>query len=235
MPNRKLSAPAKNGSAAGKNGSAPGKGCCHIVLIPASKPPKPITDLFQDWTHDPHWTPDDPDVVLHYFDNLPTAAVVTRAQRLRNYLEKRMARGEIRFDHDHPDRDDEIILIGHSTGGLDIRRLIRDLHPPEDDPRNARNARIGVDGSKPIQAQELSSRIKKVVFLSVPHWGTNIAEWVKNWKALRITVIADLQAAFLGSQNLYLDRIEAGLAGGAAALTDAQVFLALRDALTEAK
>lgn len=100
MPNRKLSAPAKNGSAAGKNGSAPGKGCCHIVLIPASKPPKPITDLFQDWTHDPHWTPDDPDVVLHYFDNLPTAAVVTRAQRLRNYLAKRMARGEIRPDRD---------------------------------------------------------------------------------------------------------------------------------------
>ncbi len=241
MPNRKLSAPAKNGSAAGKNGSAPGKGCCHIVLIPGFggfdalggvNYYAGITDLFQDWTHDPHWTPDDPDVVLHYFDNLPTAAVVTRAQRLRNYLAKRMARGEIR-----PDRD-EIILIGHSTGGLDIRRLIRDLHPPEDDPRNARNARIAVDGVHQrwqIKPEDLLGCIKKVVFLSVPHWGTNIAEWVDNRKALRITVIADLQAAFLGSQNLYLDRIEAGLAGGAAALTDAQVFLALRDALTEAK
>src|SRR5208282_4330633 len=238
MPNRKLSAPAKNGSAAGKNGSAAGKRC-HIVLIPGFggfdalggvNYYAGITELFQQW-NDP-----EAGVVLHYFDNLPTAAVVTRAQRLRNYLEKRMARGEIRFDHDHPDRDDEIILIGHSTGGLDIRRLIWDLHPPSDHPPsdNARNARIGVDGGEPIQAQELSSRIKKVVFLSVPHWGTNIAEWVKNWKALRITVIRDLQAAFLGSQNLYLDRIEACLAGGAAALTDAQVFLALRDALTEA-
>jgi len=231
MPNRKVSAP-------GKNGSAPGNRCKrhHIVLIPGFggfdalggvNYYAGITELFQQW-NDP-----EAGVVLHYFDNLPTAAVVTRAQRLRNYLAKRMARGEIR-----PDRD-EIILIGHSTGGLDIRRLIRDLHPPEDDPRNARNARIAVDDGVhqrwQIKPEDLLGCIKKVVFLSVPHWGTNIAEWVKNWKALRITVIRDLQAAFLGSQNLYLDRIEACLAGGAAALTDAQVFLALRDALTEAK
>ena len=244
MPNRKLSAAAKKGSAAGKNGSAAGKRR-HIVLIPGFggfdalgrvNYYAGITELFEDWTHDPdqHWTPDDPDMVLHYFDNLPTAAVVTRAQRLRNYLAKRMARGEIRFDHDHPDRDDEIILIGHSTGGLDIRRLICDLHPPSG---NAMTARIAVDGVHQgwqIKPKDLLGCIKKVVFLSVPHWGTNIAEWVKNRKALRITVIRDLQAAFLGSQNLYLDRIEACLAGGAAALTDAQLFLALRDALTEA-
>ncbi len=72
------------------------------------------------------------------------------------------------------------------------------------------------------------------MFLSVPHWGTNIAEWVYRRAALRKTVIADLRAAFAGSQLYLLDRIEAGLAGGAAALTDADVFLALRDALTEA-
>jgi hypothetical protein len=52
---------------------------------------------------------------------------------------------------------------------------------------------------------------------------------------LRNAVIRDLQAAFLGSQHLYLDRLEAGLAHGAAALTEAQVLLALRDAMTEAK
>src|SRR5271165_6276226 len=66
-----------------------------------------VTELFQHWIHRQH---PQPDAVLQYFDNLPTAAVVTRAQRLRNYLAKRIARGEIRFDHDHPDRDDEIIL-----------------------------------------------------------------------------------------------------------------------------
>lgn len=59
--------------------------------------------------------------VLHYFDNLPTAAVVTRASRLRRYLAKRIVRGEIR-------EGARITLVGHSTGGLDIRQLISDLH-----------------------------------------------------------------------------------------------------------
>ena len=51
--------------------------------------------------------------VLHYFDNFPTAAVVTRATRLRSYLAKRIARGEIASR-------DEVTLVGHSTGGLDM-------------------------------------------------------------------------------------------------------------------
>ena len=211
-----------------RNGSAPGKRC-HIVLIPGFggfdalgrvNYYAGVTELFQQWTDKNRQA----HVVLHYFDNLPTAAVVTRAQRLRKYLAKRMARGEIR-------PDDEIILIGHSTGGLDIRQLIRDLHPSLDD---ARNAQIRVDGGRPIDAEELRQRIKKVVFLSVPHWGTNIADWVYRRAALRKTVIADLRTAFAGSQLYLMDRIEAGLAGGAAALTDAEVLLALRDALTEA-
>ena len=50
-------------------------------------------------------------VVLHYFDNLPTAGVATRADRLRTYLAKRIARGEIQDN-------DRIALVGHSTGGL---------------------------------------------------------------------------------------------------------------------
>lgn len=207
-----------------RNGSAPGKRR-HIVLIPGFggfdalgrvNYYAGITELFQRWS-DAH---PQADAVLHYFDNLPTAAVVTRAQRLRQYLAKRRARGEMRCH-------DDIILIGHSTGGLDIRQLICDLD-------DARNAQILVDGGWPIKAEELRSCIKKVVFLSVPHWGTNIAEWVYSRPALRKTVIADLRAAFEGSQLYLLDRIEAGLAGSAAALTDADVFLALRDALTEA-
>jgi triacylglycerol lipase len=233
MPTRKVPAPAKNGSVPEKNGSAAGNRR-HIVLIPGFggfdalggvNYYAGITELFQHWSHTPH-AHSKADVVLHYFDNLPTAAVVTRAKRLRNYLAKRMARGEIR-------PDDEIILIGHSTGGLDIRRLICDFHHPL--LHDGKNDEIGADGGKPIQAQELRDCIKKVIFLSVPHWGTNIAEWVYRRAHLRKTVIRDLQAAFLGSQHFYLDRIEAGLAGGAAVLTEAQVLLALRDALTEAK
>src|SRR5262245_24509735 len=63
-------------------------------------------------------------VVIHYFDNFPTASVATRAQRLRVFLAKRFARGEIVHG-------DELILIGHSTGGLDIRRLLMDLSTEE--------------------------------------------------------------------------------------------------------
>jgi triacylglycerol lipase len=207
-----------------RNGSAPSKRC-HIVLVPGFggfdalgrvNYYAGITGLLQQWTA----AYPQPDVVLHYFDNLPTAAVITRAQRLRQYLAKRMARGEIRSQ-------DVIVLVGHSTGGLDIRQLICDLHD-----RN--NEEILVDGGLPVEAETLRRCIKRVVFLSVPHWGTNIAEWVYNRAALRKIVIADLRAAFAGSQVWLLDRIEAGVAGNAAALTDADVLLALRDTLTEA-
>src|SRR5208282_6270532 len=52
------------------------------------------------------------EVDIHYFDNFPTAGVHTRAGRLRRYLVKRMARGEFL-------PGDAIVLVGHSTGGLD--------------------------------------------------------------------------------------------------------------------
>src|SRR4051794_13301130 len=54
---------------------------------------------------------------VHYFDNFPTASVANRADRLKSFLAKRFARGEIL-------PGDEITLVGHSTGGLDIRKLL---------------------------------------------------------------------------------------------------------------
>ena len=66
----------------------------HIVLIPGFggfdalgqvEYYAGITELFQDRKTDRA-------VVLHYFDNFPTAAVVTRAERLRYYLAKRVTR-----------------------------------------------------------------------------------------------------------------------------------------------
>ena len=159
-------------------------------------------------------------VVLHYFDNLPTAAVVTRATRLRNYLAKRMARGEIL-------ESDKIVLVGHSTGGLDIRQLVCDLHDPK-------KRRIPVDGGLSVDARKIRNCLDGVVFLSVPHWGTNVADWLCSHPILRKTAIADLRAAFAGSQMYLLDQIEAGIAGSAAAFTGANIILALRDTLTEA-
>ena len=198
---------------------------CHIVLVPGFggfdalgrvQYYADITRLFQQWKRRYGPLP----AVLHYFDNLPTAAVVTRATRLRKYLAKRMARGEIL-------ENDQVVLVGHSTGGLDIRQLIWDLH-------DLKNRRVPVDGGCSVSARAIRRCLKGVVFLSVPHWGTNVADWVYSHSVLRKTVIADLRAAFAGSHLYLLYRIEAGIAGSAAAFSGAEMLLALRDALTEA-
>jgi triacylglycerol lipase len=157
--------------------------------------------------------------VLHYFDNFPTAAVVTRAKRLREYLIKRIARGEI-FDND------EITLIGHSTGGLDIRCLLREL--------KRQNRPVLVDGGVPVMPIKLFKQIRRVVFLSVPHWGTNIADWVQEHWVVRKALIEDLRATVAGSQLSPLERIESAIAGDTASLTGAALFEAVQDALDEA-
>jgi len=209
---------------ANRNGSSIASRC-HVVLVPGFggfdalgrvKYYAGITSLFQDWRRKHPRLP----VVLHYFDNLPTVAVVTRATRLRKYLAKRMARGEIL-------PTDRVVLVGHSTGGLDIRQLICDLH-------DRKNARTLVDGGCPVRAQDIRDRIQRVVFLSVPHWGTNIAEWVYSNSILRRMVITNLQAAIKASQVYLVDQVEAGLAEEAARWAGTDVLLALRDALVEA-
>lgn len=108
------------------------------------------------------WEEEHPDAgaVLHYFDNLPTAGVKTRAKELRRWLAKRIARREIQGD-------DRIVLVGHSTGGLDIRRLLGDLH---------RGGVERVDGLSVDRISDVLVRIARVVFLSVPHYGTNLAD-----------------------------------------------------------
>jgi pimeloyl-ACP methyl ester carboxylesterase len=158
--------------------------------------------------------------VLHYFDSLPSAAVVTRARRLQNYLAKRMARGEIL-------EDDDVTLVGHSTGGLDIRQLVSDLHDSE-------HPNVWVDGGVPVKRADIRQLVSRVVFLSVPHWGTNIADWVDSKSCLRKTVVTKLRAAVAGSQLYLLDEMESRMAGAAAFLTNADLPRALRNALTEA-
>ncbi len=170
-----------------------------------------ITPLIQGWLTGSQ--------VLHYFDNLPTAAVVTRATRLLSYLAKRIVRGEIT-------NGDELTLVGHSTGGLDIRWLLWDLHH--------RRRPIVVDGGMTVGANQLLRCVRRVVFLSVPHWGTNIADWVRTYGVMRMAIVDELRAAIAGSQVLLLDWIESQLAGGAAHLTGAGLFRAVQDALTEA-
>ena len=192
----------------------------HIVLIPGFagfdalgqlEYYSSITPLFQTWLAG--------NQVLHYFDNFPTAAVVTRATRLRSYLARRIARGEISIS-------DDVILVGHSTGGLDIRRLLWDLHH--------RRQPIVVDGGAKVEPARILNCVRRVVFLSVPHWGTNIADWVHAYGILRRALVEEFRAAVAGSQLLLLDEIESLVTGGAAWLTGAELFRAVQDALREA-
>ena len=160
--------------------------------------------------------------VLHYFDNFPTAAVVTRATRLREYLAKQMARGEI-------SDVDEISLVGHSTGGLDIRRLLWDLSHLADDKKQLR-----VDGGVPVDAATLFHLVRRVVFLSVPHWGTNIADWIQAHGPGREALITYLQTVVDGSQVPLVEPVESAVAAITACFTRAELVQALQDALDEA-
>jgi triacylglycerol lipase len=201
----------------GQNANTPKR--IHVVLIPGFagfdalgqlEYYAGITPIFRDFSRGLH--------VLHYFDNFPTAAVVTRAARLLKYLAKRIARGSIA-------KHDEIVLIGHSTGGLDIRRLLcpqKDEHP------------IIVDGEIKVDAEEIRQRVRRVVFLSVPHWGTNIADFVQRQRLWRKALIDELRAAVAGSQYPFVEPIESLIAGSTAAVTGAGVFRAVQDALDEA-
>lgn len=199
---------------------APSAGRRHIVLVPGFagfdvlgqlEYYARITPLFQKQPTG--------NQVLHYFDNFPTAAVVTRATRLRGYLAKRIARGDI-------SKGDDVMLVGHSTGGLDIRWLLWDLHH--------RKKPIVVDGGAEVKPATILEHVRRVVFLSVPHWGTNIADWVRSHAVWREAILAELRAAVAGSQVLLLDRLEGWIAAGAADATGAGLLRAVEDALSEA-
>jgi triacylglycerol lipase len=183
-----------------------------------------VTQQFKDWQAG-HG-----DAVLHYFDSFPTAAVATRAMRLRNYLAKRMLRGEFA-------KEDRITLVGHSTGGLDIRRLIWDL--AKDCESGAERIRYSFDGvpktSKwKIDPRQMLKMIDHVVFLSVPQWGTNLADAVKEHDLLRKMVVDGLCTAVVGSQVPLLDTLEDSVATCIAEHGEPDVVFAIRDSLSEA-
>lgn len=196
----------------------------HVVLIPGFggfdalgqlEYYSGLTPVFQNWVQ----RAGRPDVVLHYFDNFPTAAVVTRAKRLESYLAKRVLRGEIAGD-------DEIVLIGHSTGGLDIRRLIWNLS------RASRG--IWTDSGRAVEPEDVLARVRRVVFLSVPHWGTNAADWVRSHWLGSEAFVTELRAGVFGSQLPFLDAVGNLVTKLGCALLNVDLLLAMGDALAEA-
>lgn len=158
---------------------ADGAGRSHLVLVPGFGGFDVLggleyyagtTPRFQRWLGGLEGVQQAP--ALHYFDNFPTAGVKTRAALLREFLAKRIARNQI-------EPRDSIVLIGHSTGGLDIRQLLCDLTGTGPLPAGDSTA---VDGSREsaldLANVQLRQMIRRVVFLSVPQRGTNIANWV---------------------------------------------------------
>ncbi len=179
-----------------------------------------VTPIFRDWDRG---TSGGAQPVLLYFDNLPTAGVATRAGRLRDWLAKRFARGELQ----HGDR---IALVGHSTGGLDIRQLVWELAQRPDE-------EIPVDGAHgaayTVFARELLDLVKRIVFLSVPQWGTNIADWVRAHGAARKALVTQMLAAIAVRDLPLAERFETWVATGAVPQGRPELLLAIRDALTE--
>ncbi len=91
---------------------------------------------------------------VHYFPNLPTASVQTRARSLQAWLLELRNRGAL-------GAGDDLHLVGHSTGGLDLRQLLIDLR---------RQALAGANSHRPLLGQ-----LQTVQFLSTPHQGTALA------------------------------------------------------------
>lgn len=180
-----------------------------------------VTPIFRDWRRRDARARH---AVLHYFDNFPTASVDTRAERLRSFLAKLLARGVVQAD-------DRMALVGHSTGGLDIRRLLQELSTSPDDLDH-------LDGDRrataDVSARTLLDVVRRVVFLSVPQHGTNIADWVRSYRLTREAKVMELRAAVWSSDLPLVDLLQGWATGRAATLTGADLFLAVQDALHEA-
>lgn len=210
----------------------------HIVLVPGFAGFDALgrieyyagtTATFQRWRDQRGL---DQPVALHYFDNLPTAGVSTRAERLRSYLATRIARREI-------DEHDTIALIGHSTGGLDIREV---LYSPK---REQRHLHVdGGDGGEPaggvpptaihVHQSEILDKVSRVVFISVPQYGTNIADWVRAHGPLRRMMIETFYRAVQSASLQPVEKLISSLIGGFGDLVKQPDLLkAAQDALNE--
>ncbi len=214
--------------------ASPGR--VHIVLVPGFGAFDAFgqieyyagtTNTYRRWLNDagsPHRA-----VVLHYFDNLPTAGVSTRAAWLHSYLAKRIARGEIQDG-------DTIALVGHSTGGLDIRQMLfSPVQQPSDLDLDGGAAQDGLKATAiHVEHGEILGKVSRVVFISVPQYGTNIADWVRGHALLRRAVIEGLYRGVQGASIPPLEKGISRLLDELAKLTKQPDMLkAAQDALNE--
>jgi triacylglycerol lipase len=176
-----------------------------------------VTSSFQRWQS----IHDDRQVALHQFENLPTASVRTRALALRDFLDTRTSRGEFAVG-------DRLALIGHSTGGLDIRQLLVNLDPP-----TFADAAPDPTGGTRTSDEQILAKVQRLVFLSVPQRGANIAdcvrtrEWLvhKQIEGLALAVRASHAFEFLSDLERQLLQLNLG--------STPQLVVAFRDAVRE--
>ncbi|ABF87591.1 hypothetical protein MXAN_5216 [Myxococcus xanthus DK 1622] len=119
---------------------------------------------------------------VHYFTNLPTASVQTRAQALQSWLSELRNRRAIA-------PEDEIHLVGHSTGGLDLRQLLINL-------RN-QQAQKCADSPLPLLKQ-----LRTVQFISTPHQGTALAHRLGNSRPQVLASRLFLRVLYEGTRGL---------------------------------
>lgn len=188
------------------------KGRTHLVLVPGFggfdalgevEYYSGVTKVFRDWRANQR-DAEAQRAVIHYFDNFPTAGVKTRASFLYEFLGKRIERNHIQ-------PGDAVVLIGHSTGGLDIRQLIIDLRRAIES-RQVRPESRAVDGGKEtavgIDPTDMRELIQRVVFLSVPQCGTNIANWVQRYGGAPGKLLTGLRNVADAADTLLPERVD---------------------------
>ncbi|HEX4477591.1 MAG TPA: hypothetical protein VH142_21020 [Polyangiaceae bacterium] len=181
-----------------------------------------VTVAFQEWrTKRRAAGLPDPAIALHYFENLPTAGVQSRAMALRAFLEERAFRSIF-------EPGDRVALVGHSTGGLDIRQLLVNLNPRFPPPFREAATDVLVSDA------DLLARIERLVFLSVPQRGTNIADFARRIREPIQRSLANAEFALRASHRSFLDKLERFvLSQNLLPQETPQLFAAIRDAILE--
>jgi hypothetical protein len=140
---------------------------------------------------------------------------------LRAFLEERAFRRVIR-------EGDRLVLVGHSTGGLDLRQLLVNLNPAFE----AALRDVAVDTL--ITDRALLSLVKGLVFLSVPQRGTNIADYIRRMRPPLEALLNTAQTALKLSHNDVLDDFERWLLTRSWLPDETpQLIAAIRDAILE--
>ena len=109
------------------------------------------------------------EVAIHEVQTLPTSSIRKRAKVLFDTIEKTAS------------PSGPILLVGHSTGGLDARMFATPA------------ANIDAD---PQKLEEYASRVRAIVTVATPHYGTPIASFFNSMLGAKILYLASLATVY---------------------------------------